>query len=145
MDKSYVYDKAKYHYGGKYPKGLAKTQAFVHTGMFLGWVIDHDLYSGFFKEESQRLISGFKNRQITGPQVYKEWDGTLTDEMLNEEGNAFAQHYFDFEKGRYIYDYEELLGKGLPSIYHVEDSWQNYEKLKKHIDAIYDQWKRKQK
>jgi hypothetical protein len=98
-----------------------------------------------FKEESPRLISAFKNREIKGSQVYKEWDGALIEEMLSEEGNAFADYYFDFEKGRYIYDYAELLGKGLPTIYHVEDSWENYEKLKKHIDVIYMRWKQKQK
>jgi len=145
MSDPTVYDKAKYHYGGNYPKGLSKARAFVHTGMFLGWIIDHDLYSDLFKEESPDLIAAFKNRQITGAQVYKKWDGTLTNEMLSDEGDEFAQYYFYFEKGGYIYDYEELLGKGLPTIYHVEDGWQNYEKLKRHIDSIYDEWKERRK
>ena len=30
-----VYDKAKYHYEGDWPKGLRTKQAFVHTGLFL--------------------------------------------------------------------------------------------------------------
>src|SRR5262245_20687641 len=33
----HVYDKAKYHYDGDYPKGLPRPQAFVHTGMLIGW------------------------------------------------------------------------------------------------------------
>jgi len=35
MREAIVYDKAKWHYGGDYPKDLPIEQAFVHTGMFL--------------------------------------------------------------------------------------------------------------
>jgi len=31
----HVYDKAKWHYEGDYPKGLQRKQAFVYTGLFL--------------------------------------------------------------------------------------------------------------
>jgi hypothetical protein len=63
--------------------------------------------------------------------------------MLNEEGNEFAQYYFDFERGSFLRDYEQLLAKGLPSVYHVTDSWSNYERLKKKIDSRYRRWKNK--
>ena len=43
MDKSIVFDKAKWHYEGNFPGDLDERQAFVHTGMFLGWIIDKDL------------------------------------------------------------------------------------------------------
>ncbi len=72
-----VYDKAKWHYGGDYPKGLPEENAFIHTGVFLGWLIDRDLYSDFFQEETEELIPAFKNREKTGAQVYQEWDGAL--------------------------------------------------------------------
>jgi hypothetical protein len=143
MAEPYVYDKAKYHYGGNYPEDLPEEQAFVHTGMFLGWVIDNDLYSNWFKEEMEGYIAAFKAREMTGAKVYEECDGAFVDDMLNEEGNAFAQAYFDFEKGKYIYDYEELLARGLPSTYHVEDTWENYEIIGRRISDRYLEWKRK--
>ena len=143
MAEPYVYDKAKYHYGGNYPEDLPEEQALVHTGMFLGWVIDNDLYSDWFKEEMEGIITAFKAREMTGAKVYEECDGALVDDMLNEEGNAFAQAYFDFEKGKYIYDYEELLAQGLPSTYHVEDTWENYEIITRRISDRYLEWKRK--
>jgi hypothetical protein len=37
--------------------------------------------------------------------------------------------------------YGELLAKGLPSMYHVADTWPNYDKLKKRIDQRYREWK----
>lgn len=40
--KKGVYDKAKYHYAGDFPNGLAIKYAFVHNGMFLGWIVDYD-------------------------------------------------------------------------------------------------------
>ena len=43
---SEVYDKAEYHFGGQWPDGLPEEQAYVHTGMFLGWLMQRGLVSG---------------------------------------------------------------------------------------------------
>jgi hypothetical protein len=112
MANPYVYDKAKYHYDGDYPDDLPTEQAFVHTGMFLGWILDNDLYDQEFWEDSAGYIASFKLRELTGAQVYKyACDGVLTEEELNDEGNVFAHDYFDFERGKYLSDYEELLAR----------------------------------
>ena len=136
-----VYNKAKYHYDGDFPADLEIEQGFVHTGMFLGWIIDHDLYSDWFGKELSGYVAAFKNRDITGAKLFEACDGVLTDDMLTDEGNAFAKDYFDFERGKYLGDYGELLGKGLPTIYHVADTWQNYGILKKRIDKRYREWR----
>lgn len=140
MVESIVYDKAKYHYDGNYPKGLPEEKAFVHTGMFLGWIIDQGFYSEEFAQEAEQ-IELFRQRKITGAKVYEWWDGALVDDMLNEEGNAFTQYYFDFQKGMYLEDYDEVLAGDLPSLYHVEDSWENYASIKQRIDQRYEDWK----
>ena len=41
-------------------------------------------------------------RATPGAFFLEACDGKFTDEDLNDEGNAFAQDYFDFKKGRYI-------------------------------------------
>ena len=140
MTKPIVYDKAKYHYDGEFPSDLDMEQGFVHTGMFLGWLIDRDLYSEWFGKELSGYIVSFKKRELTGAQVFEACDGVFMDTMLNDEGNEFAQHYFDFEHGSYLKDYAELFARDLPSIYHVQDSWDNYAKLKKRIDKRYWKW-----
>ncbi len=128
-----VYDKAKYHYDGEFPADLEIEHGFVHTGMFLGWLIDHDLYSDWFRQELAGYISAFKAREMSGAKVFQACDGVLLDDMLNEEGNQFAQYYFDFNRGSFLRDYEGLLAQGLPSVYHVADSWSNYERLKRKL------------
>ena len=140
MAEPIVYDKAKYHYDGDFPADLEPEQGFVHTGMFLGWIIDNDLYSDWFEPEMLGYISAFKNREMTGPKIFEACDGALVDDMLTDEGNAFARDYFDFERGKFLADYGELLAKGLPTVYHVADTWPNYEKLKKRIDQRYREW-----
>jgi len=86
-------------------------------------------------------ISAFKSREMTGPKLFEICDGVLLDDMLNDEGNAFARDYFDFERGKYLGDYSELLTKGLPTMYHVADTWANYDRLKERIDQRYRDWK----
>lgn len=142
MKGPHVYDKAKYHYDGDYPDELPIEQAFVHTGMFLGWLIDRGLYSDEYWQDMQGYIASFKSREMTGARVYEVCDGALVDDMLSDEGNAFARAYFDFDEGAYINDYEQLLAEDLPTTYHVEDSWDNYEKLKEVIDRRYEEWKK---
>lgn len=132
-----VYDKAKYHYDGDYPKGLARKQAFVHTGMFVGWLVEHDMIAKDFLSETE----GFKDRKITGAEIYKAWDGRLTSDILTDEGNRFAADYFDFERGQFLDDYEKILIKDLPSMYHVKNTWENYEAIRVKIDERYAEWK----
>ena len=140
----HVYDKAKYHYDGEFPSDLEIEQGFVHTGMFLGWLIDHRLFSDWFRDELAGYVSAFNARKMSGPKVFEACDGVLTDDMLSDEGNLFAHYYFDFEQGKFLRDYEELLAKGLPTVYHVSDTWANYAKLKKRIDQRYRRWKNEQ-
>ena len=141
MKDPVVYDKAKWHYSGDYPKDLPDDQAFVHTGMYLGWIIERNLYSEDFERETGPLITQFKSRQVTGSKIYEWWDGCLIEDMLNDVGNSFSQSYFDFKRGQFLADYEELLAGDLPSLYYVPDTWENYEKLRARIDERYDRWK----
>jgi hypothetical protein len=138
-----VYDKAKYHYGGDYPDGLPDEQAFVHTGLYLGWIVDRDLYSVEFREGTADLIAAFRSREVTGPEIYESWDGCLIDTMLSADGNAFSHDYFDFDRGNYLADYEELFLGDLPSLYHVANTWDNYERLRVRLDERFAEWQRK--
>lgn len=135
-----VYDKAEYHDDEVVPKGLPRNQAFVPAGMFIGWLIEHDMIAKDFLEETH----AFKERKITGAKVYKAWDGCLIDYMLTDEGNAFAGYYYhgtEGEDGLYFDDYKAALAGDLPGLYHVKDTWENYDIIKKRIDERYEAWK----
>lgn len=140
----HVYDKAKYHYDGNFPDGLPHKQAFVHTGLFLGWLADHHLLSEEMEEDGEEELERFRRRQITGPELFEYWDGALVADMLTEEGNAFAYEYFEFKHGTYLEDYDQLLSADLPTMYHVQDTWENYERLRQRIDQRYREWKQSQ-
>ena len=142
-DVPYVYDKAKYHHDGNFPEGLNDEQAYVHTGLFLGWLIDNSLYSESFQKDHSPEIESFKKREKTGPRVYESVGGALVDDMLSDQGNRFSRYYFKFDsEGEFINDYMELLVGNLPSIYHVKDTWENYDKIKKRFDQRFAEWKR---
>jgi hypothetical protein len=140
-----VYDKAKWHYGGDFPEDLDSFQGYVHTGMFLGWLIDNGLVSDQFKTDLSAEIERFKQQQLTGPQIFERCcGGALMLDDLNETGNRFALSYFEFNTGRYLSDYGSALAQNLPSVYHVADTWENYKKLKPVVDERFSAWQAQQ-
>jgi hypothetical protein len=141
-----VYDKAKWHFDGDFPKDLDDFQGYVHTGMFLGWLIDTGLVSDEFKNNNPEEIKNFKQHKLTGSQIFERCcDGVLLLEDINELGNRFALPYFDLETGEYLGDYEKTLAANLPSLYYVADTWENYMKLKQVLDKRFSGRKKQNK
>ncbi len=138
--KKSIYDNAKNHFLGNFPKQLPIEQAYVHIGMYLGWVIDHELYSPYFAEEAETQIFRFKNRQISCTILSEIWDGYLGYELFSEEGNLFTYYYYG--GGVYRKDYQTLLAPDLPSIYHVQDDWDSYDTMAQQISKRFEEWKK---
>lgn len=139
-----VYDKAKYHDESVRNLGLPESQAAVHTAFFLGWLMENGLCSDEFVEESHADIEAYRQRRKTALAIYGYWDYCLVDDMLSEEGNAFAQSYFDFATGQYLKDYDQLFVRRLPSEFHVEYTWENQKRINHQISSRYRRWKRRQ-
>ena len=138
--KKTIYDNAKSHFLGNFPDSLPIEQAYVHIGMYLGWIIDTDLYSEYFEDEASGQIFRFKRREISCTILSEIWDGYLGFELFNSKGNMFSYYYYG--GGLYHADYNELLVKALPSIYHVTDSWDNYEKMQLRMDMRFQDWQK---
>jgi len=68
-------------------------------------------------------------------------EGKFTNDDLNDEGNAFAQAYYDLKTGKYLADYESTLGEDLEELYFVRDSWENFDRLKPVLDRRFKEWK----
>jgi hypothetical protein len=141
-----AYDRADWHYGAEnYPKDLPPQNGGTHIGMFLAWAILHGLESEFHREESSASLSAVRARQMTGRQfLFKECDEKFWDEDLSDDGNAFAKEYYNVtdEQGcRYLEDFYSAF----PSVpaYHVEDTWQNYDKIAPLISRRFEEWKQK--
>lgn len=140
VNNGYVFDKAKYHADSIEQLGLNQEQAFVHTGLFVAWLVNNELMSEFFIKESGAEIEQLQSRKVLPSTIYIYWDGTLISEMLNERGLSFAMDYFDFDKGNYIPDYKATFKVNGDQIFTVEDTWYNYDKLRAVIDAAFKKW-----
>lgn len=136
------YDDASWHYGGDFPKDLPNEAGATHIGMFVAWALLSRLASSVHTEEFPEELDLLQRRQITPGQFFlRNCDGKFTDEDLDPIGNEFVRAYF--ETNRYLLDYEEVLGSDLPSLYHVEDSWENYDRLCPRLDQRFAAWNRK--
>lgn len=133
-----IYDNAKSHFLGNFPSDLPIEQAYVHIGMYLGWVIENEHYSEYFEDEADIQIYRFMNRQISCTILSEIWDGYLGYELFNETGNLFTYYYYG--GGIYRKDYQTLLSHSLPSLYHVTDSWENYDRLAQKISHRFTEW-----
>lgn len=61
--------------------------------------------------------------------------------MIMETSVKSFTHFY-YASGLYRHDYEEVLGRELPEIYHVEKTWPNYERLRARINERYAEWSR---
>lgn len=130
------YDDASWHYGGTFPKGLPKRNGGTHIGMFLAWMIAHDLVSDELRDDAAKALARVRARKMTGTAfLFTECDEKLTDHDFSAEGNRFALDYFE---GAYIDDYLRTFKvRDDGSVYTVADTWENYERLRPAMDRAY--------
>jgi hypothetical protein len=137
------YDDASWHNGGEFPADLPPEAGATHSGMFLAWALIAGIGGDYHVRGSAEDLARLRARKITpGTYFLSVCGGEFTDEDLSAEGNAFAQAYFDLEKGGYLRDYREFLVKGLASDYHVPDSWRSFDKLRPLLDRRLANWRR---
>lgn len=139
----YVFDKAKWHYEGEFPQELSNAQAYVPTGMFVTWLIKNDLMGKQSRKGDVQEIELVKRDEMTGAQFYRQnWDGVLSSKELSDEADAFAREYLNIQNDIYTAeDFTNILADGLPTIYHVEDSTENYLMIEPTITKRYEEWK----
>lgn len=150
------YDDASWHYEGEFPTDLSNESAATHIGMFLAWCIDNDLLNEEQMEENDDAIKSVKNREMTGAEfVIDIFDEKLIDDDLCELGNGFAAAYytdgstFGKEYSSFIDDYlnvfDDYTEEGedkYETLYHIEDTFENYDRIKTIIDQRFDQWRK---
>jgi hypothetical protein len=136
-----TYDRADWHYGGDFPADLPQENGATHIGMFLAWAVLNGLEGDLLREHCSGALDAVRQRTMTGRQfLLDECDEKLTDGDLNQEGNAFAAVYCDKDSG-YLSDYARVLAVGVPSLYHVADTWDNYDRIAPLISKAFMRWK----
>lgn len=138
-----AHDRADAHYGGDFPTDLPPEAGATHIGMFLAWAILRGLESESHQRESAEALDALRQHRMTG----REFLITLCDEKfweqdLSEIGNAFTRDYYvAVREPCYLTDYAGCLAVGLPSVYHVADTWENFARLAPILDRRFAEWK----
>ena len=136
------YDDAKWHYGGDFPAELPMEASATHIGMFFAWavlvglVVDEDWFD--LAAIRERFVS---RSSLPGATFLHEFDGKLVDDIFSPEGAEFTTAYYENGNG-YFVDYEKTLGDKLPSLYHVEDGWRTFDRLKSVLNKRFTECKR---
>lgn len=138
------YDDASWHYEGDFPSDLPTSAGATHIGMFLARAVSNGFAGPILTEDSPETLKRLRQRQITPAQLLiLACDGKFTDEDLSDEGNEFARYYFnsDGKWGAYLTAYETALGQREPTLYHIADTWTNYDCLAPIIQKRFDEWR----
>ncbi len=140
---SMAYDKIDWHCGSGFPEDLPMEAAATHIGMFVVWMLLKGLGSASVDSRGETLRTALRVRSVTPGEFFlRQYDGKFLESDLSEEGNEFARAYYGGLRSKYIQDYESVLCGGLPSSYHVDDSWENFDRIAAIIDSRYERWKR---
>ena len=140
-------DRMDWHYADNFPKNLPEENSGTHIGFYLTWIIQNDLIGEMHSEDSPDEIQTIKSREMTGREFLIDFcDGKFWDDDLNEEGLDFTLYYYTGKSTstfkNYMDDYCHVLGKNNDSIYAVDNSWENYDKIKPVLDERFAEWKR---
>ena len=133
-------DRADWHYGGNYPAGLPPENAGTHIGMYLAWIVHRNHGSSELAVLAGDTYSWVLSREVTGRDLlFTKLDEKFFYQLLSPEGEAFTRSYY--ESNGYANDYDRVLGGELPSLYHVRDSWENFDKLAPVLDDRLAAWR----
>ena len=133
-------DRADWHYGGNYPNDLPPENGGTHIGMYLAWIILRGLGSKELVQHSGDTYNWVRNREVTGRDLlFTKFDEKFFDDLLSAEGKAFTRSYY--ETNGFANDYDRVLGGDLPTLYHVENTWENFDKLAPVLDERLAAWR----
>lgn len=143
-----TYDNIGWHNGKGFPSDLNPSDAGTHIGMFLGWAVVRGLVSQELEEDFSDEVAAVRSRQMTGRDLLEKMDGKVTVDDLNKEGNSFASTYYASDDdgptrfpASFDNDYVDTLASDTPTLFHVEDSWHNFDLMSAVLDRRFDEWK----
>ncbi len=137
------YDDAEIYFLNFETDTLDNEAGATHIGMFMAWIILHELVADWHRHDSAEQLHAVKTRQITGAQfVIDQLDCKLMEEDLSELGNEFAAAYY---ATTYMRDYAATMAvkdDTTDDFCRVDDTWDNYAKIARVIDRRFDAFKK---
>ena len=129
-----TFDHAEWH------KEITPDLAVTHIAMFLGWAVTRDLIAPAHAEDpiGAWYIERIKAREKTARDFTIDLcRSRLRESDLHPEACAFASAYYS----RYLSDYGRTFIESL-SLYEVEDTFENFDRIARILDKRYAAWKR---
>lgn len=140
-----AHDRIDWHSGAdNFPPDLPAEAGATHIGMYLAWAITRGLEGALHRGESQTALDAVRERRMTGREfLLLVCDGKFREAELNILGNAFTRSYYGADQPTsYFVDYDACLGANLPSLYHVADTWENFDRIAARVDQRFEEWRR---
>lgn len=138
MTSNNIVDNVRDYFGTEFPDEVSLDQAYLHMGIFMGWVIKNDLYSDDYEDEYGSQIIHFVNNEISPIILAESLDGIIEYSLFKEILKPFVRHYY--VSGQYLKDYKETLSVNLDSMFHVQDNRDNFNQMKIIISNRYKSW-----
>ena len=142
------YDDASWHVSEDDSGEVNPFAGATHIGMFLAWAASRNLLGALHTEEFPTDLEQLRSRSFTpGAWFMENCDGKFTNEDLNEEGNFFAQSYYESTKEgmtpAYFQDYADTFRDLDIEMYQVPDTWETFDRIAPVIDSNFNEWKKK--
>jgi len=140
-DTNYLeYDDWRWHTEGRFPKDRLPEQGYVHIGMYVAWLADHEMLDSGWVAKSgvKRALAAMSERNDTPCALRDMTAGRLTGEMMTADGIAFSSAYYAPQYG-YAQDWQHAFGRRADR-YEVPDDWATYDLIAPVIAYRYDSW-----
>lgn len=109
----------------------------THIGFYLAWALNNGLAAATF----DACAASVRQRTLTGcALLWRQCDGKLTTQDLNERGNAFTQAYY---AQRYVDDYRQVFAIDTledDAFCKVPNTWANYDRIAARLDERHRAW-----
>jgi hypothetical protein len=126
------YDDVDYHVGPAEDAGQPRENAFTHIGLYLAWLIRHDLHDPrWFPPEH---IDAVKSGEMTGSDLADDTDSKLLSDLMTAEGAGFSNARYR----AYLSELSALFSE--EPDYGVADDDAAYEKVEPLLDRLYADW-----
>jgi hypothetical protein len=134
------YDLWRWHTDGAFPKDQLPERGYVHIGVYLAWLINHDMLDPEWVARSgvTPAVAAIAARDEKPCALRDSTGGRLASDMLTADGAQFTAAYYAPEYG-YPRDWRWILGRRADR-YDVPDEWETYDRIAPLIDRRYAAW-----
>jgi hypothetical protein len=127
-----TYDRLDWHIDSDLEAGQPPENGFTHIGLYLGWLIRHDLHDGAFFPADH--VDAVKAGQMTGSDLADDIDNKLVAPFMTAEGRAFSDACY----GAYTAEFEAAFAGATP--YSIADDEASRARIDPVLDGLYTGW-----